>query len=206
VSDVPVTRTIAETRAALERLPRPVVLVPTMGALHEGHLALVREARGFAGRSGAVIMSLFVNPTQFGAGEDYHRYPRDEGRDLALAAREGVDLVFAPGVEKMYPHGSTTTVHVAGPLTESFEGATRPGHFDGVATVVTKLFAIVRPDAAFFGRKDAQQLALVRRLVADLHLGVRIIGVHTVRAADGLALSSRNANLDARGRGGGARP
>jgi pantoate--beta-alanine ligase len=200
------TRTITMTRAALATLPHPpTALVPTMGALHDGHLALLREARRFAGPSGSVVMSLFVNPTQFGAGEDYARYPRDEARDLALAGDQGVDLVFAPSADEMYPTGFATTVHVAGPLSEAFEGADRPGHFDGVATVVAKLFAVVRPDAAFFGRKDAQQLALIRRLAADLDPGVEVVGVETVRAADGLALSSRNAYLDERARAAAAR-
>jgi len=187
-----VTRTVDETRGALLTLPRPLGLVPTMGALHEGHLALVRAARE---RCAAVAASLFVNPTQFGPGEDFARYPRDEGRDLALFEGSGVDLVFAPAPEEMYAADAATTVRVAGPLAETLEGAGRPGHFDGVATVVTKLFTIVGPDLAFFGRKDAQQLALIRRLARDLDLPVEVVAVPTVREPDGLAMSSRNAYL-----------
>ena len=145
------TRTIAQTRAALASLPRPVALVPTMGALHDGHVALLRAARRFAGPSGSMVMSLFVNPTQFGAGEDYARYPRDEARDLALARDEGVDLVFAPSADEMYPRGFATSVRVAGPLSERFEAVDRPGHFDGVATVVTscsRSCAPTRPSSA----------------------------------------------------------
>jgi len=187
-----VCRTVRETRAALRRARRPLGLVPTMGALHDGHLALVAAARG---RCATVAASLFVNPTQFGRGEDYDRYPRDEARDLALFEEAGVDLVFAPPVEEMYPEGFATTVHVGGALTETLEGAARPGHFDGVATVVVKLFGIVQPDLAFFGQKDAQQLAVVRRVVRDLDLPVEVVAVPTVREPDGLAMSSRNAYL-----------
>ena len=143
-------------------------------------------------------MSLFVNPTQFGPGEDLDRYPRDEDRDRAIAAEEGVDRIFAPTVEEMYPDGFSTTVSV-GDLGARFEGAHRPGHFDGVATVVLKLFNLLRPDAAYFGQKDAQQLAVIRRMTADLDLGVEIRAVETVREPDGLALSSRNAYLSRRG-------
>jgi pantoate--beta-alanine ligase len=163
-----------------------------MGALHEGHLALVRSARE---RCATVVASLFVNPTQFGAGEDFARYPRDEARDLALFEEAGVGVVFAPAPEEMYAADASTTVHVAGPITESLEGADRPGHFDGVATIVTKLLTIVAPDVAFFGQKDAQQLALIRRLVRDLDLPVEVAAVPTVREPDGLAMSSRNAYL-----------
>jgi pantoate--beta-alanine ligase len=166
-------------------------LVPTMGALHAGHRALLRRARA---ECDEVVMSLFVNPAQFGPGEDFDRYPRDEARDRAIAAAEGVDRVFAPTVAEMYPDGFSTTVSV-GALGTVFEGAYRPGHFDGVATVVLKLFAAVRPDAAYFGEKDAQQLAVIRRMTADLGLGVEIRAVETVREDDGLALSSRNAYL-----------
>ncbi len=168
-------------------------LVPTMGALHDGHRALLRAARAEHDR---VIMSLFVNPTQFGPGEDYAAYPRDLDRDRSIAAAEGVDEVYAPTVEEMYPEGFDTTVRV-GDLAARFEGAHRPGHFDGVATVVAKLFTRVRPDAAYFGEKDAQQLAVIRRMTADLDLGVAIRAVATVREPDGLALSSRNARLSA---------
>jgi len=187
-----VARTVDEARGALATLPRPLGLVPTMGALHEGHLALVRAGRA---RCAAVAASLFVNPTQFGAGEDFARYPRHEARDLALFDEAGVDVVFAPPAEEMYSIDASTTVHVSGPITESLEGADRPGHFDGVATVVTKLFTIVAPDVAFFGQKDAQQLALIRRLVRDLDLPVEVAAVPTVREPDGLALSSRNVYL-----------
>ena len=168
-----------------------VGLVPTMGALHAGHRALLRRARA---ECEEVVMSLFVNPAQFGPNDDFERYPRDEARDRAIAAEEGVDRVFAPTVAEMYPDGFATTVSVGG-LGAIFEGAHRPGHFDGVATVVAKLFNIVRPDAAYFGQKDAQQLAVIRRMAADLALGVEIRAVETVREDDGLALSSRNAYL-----------
>jgi len=192
-----VTRRVADTRAALAELPRPLALVPTMGALHEGHLSLLRAARAWAGPAGSVVMSLFVNPTQFGPDEDYARYPRSAAHDLELAQREGADLVFAPQARDMYPDGFATTVHVGGPLTESLEGAMRARHFDGVATVVTKLLTIIRPEAAFFGRKDAQQFAVIRRLNDDLNLGVEVVGCATVREPDGLAMSSRNRYLSA---------
>ena len=168
-----------------------VGLVPTMGALHDGHRALLRAARAECDR---VVMSLFVNPTQFGPGEDLDRYPRDEAGDRAFAAAEGVDEVYAPSVEEMYPDGFATTVSV-GALAARYEGHHRPGHFDGVATVVLKLFARVRPNVAYFGRKDAQQLAVVRRMVTDLDVPVAIRAVPTVREADGLAVSSRNVFL-----------
>ncbi len=176
-----VARTIAEARAALADVPRPLGLVPTMGALHEGHLALVTAPR--ASSCATVAASLFVNPTQFGAGEDLARYPRDEQRDFELFERTGVDVVFAPAADEMYPAGACTTVRVAGPLTEKYEAEQRPGHFDGVATVVVKLFDIVRPDVAFFGEKDAQQLALIRRVVRDLDLPVEVAGVATAARA-----------------------
>jgi pantoate--beta-alanine ligase len=162
-----------------------------MGALHAGHQALLRRARA---ECDEVVMSLFVNPAQFGPEEDFDRYPRDEARDRAIAAEEGVDRVFAPSVAEMYPAGFATTVSV-GALGTVFEGAHRPGHFDGVATVVLKLFNLLRPDTAYFGQKDAQQLAVIRRMTADLGLGVEIRAVETVREDDGLALSSRNAYL-----------
>jgi pantoate--beta-alanine ligase len=168
-----------------------VALVPTLGALHDGHRALLRAARAECDR---VVMSLFLNPTQFGPGEDLDRYARDEARDRAIAAEEGVEEVYAPPAEEMYPPGFATRVTVRG-LAERFEGAARPGHFDAVATVVLKLFHRLRPDIAYFGQKDAQQLAVVRRMVADLDVPVRIRPVDTVRAPDGLALSSRNAYL-----------
>ena len=168
-----------------------VALVPTMGALHDGHRALLRAARAAAP---TVVMSLFVNPAQFGPGEDFARYPRDEGADVAIAEDEGADVVFAPDVATMYPPGFATTVD-PGPLGDQLEGQARPGHFRGVATVVTRLFGLVRPQSAFFGDKDYQQLIIVRSAARDLALGVEVAGVPTVRDADGLALSSRNRYL-----------
>ncbi|MDQ2923548.1 MAG: pantoate--beta-alanine ligase [Candidatus Dormibacteraeota bacterium] len=168
-----------------------VGLVPTMGALHDGHLSLVEEARR---QNSKVIVSIFVNPIQFGPGEDYTRYPRDLDRDAALLQRAGICAVYRPGVEVMYPPGSSTRVHVAG-VSHPFEGAARPGHFDGVATVVAKLFAATEPDRAYFGQKDAQQVAVVKRMARDLDSPVRICVCPTIREADGLALSSRNAYL-----------
>jgi pantoate--beta-alanine ligase len=182
-----VTRTIAEVRAALPA--GRVGLVPTMGAFHEGHLSLFRAARR---ECDAVVVSLFVNPTQFGEGEDLDRYPRDEARDAGLAEEVGVDVLFAPSADEMYPEGFGTWVDVEGLGAES---SARPGHFRGVATVCLKLFNIVRPQAAYFGQKDAQQAALLRRLVRDLNLELELRVLPTVRDADGLALSSRNAYL-----------
>ena len=188
-----VSRTVAELRAERAALPAPVGLVPTMGALHEGHLSLVRRARE---ECASVIASLFVNPTQFGPNEDLARYPRDEERDARLFVENGVDLLFAPSVEEIYPPGHATTVSV-GRLSERLEGRHRPGHLEGVATVVTVLLSIVAPDRAYFGEKDAQQLAVIRRLVRDLALPVEVVGCPTVRDPDGLALSSRNVYLSA---------
>ena len=168
-----------------------VALVPTMGGLHDGHRALLRVARADADR---VVMSLFVNPTQFGQGEDYTRYPRDADRDRRIAAEEGVDEVYAPTVEDVYPTGFSTSVDV-GPLGTVFEGRSRPGHFAGVATVVLKLFQRVRPDIAVFGQKDAQQVAVIRRMVRDLDVPVALRIVDTVREPDGLAVSTRNGYL-----------
>ncbi|MGH3899693.1 MAG: pantoate--beta-alanine ligase [Pseudonocardiaceae bacterium] len=182
---------------AIRRTGRPVVLVPTMGALHGGHRELIRAARAIPGAS--TVVSIFVNPLQFGPQEDLDRYPRRLDTDLAMCREEGVELVFAPEVDTMYPAGSDTTV-VPGPLGAELEGASRPGHFAGVLTVVAKLFGIVGPDRAFFGEKDYQQLVLVQRMAADLRLGVQVVGVPTVREPDGLALSTRNNYLDAEAR------
>ncbi|MGH2731318.1 MAG: pantoate--beta-alanine ligase [Actinomycetota bacterium] len=191
-----VVRTAAELRSELggsRAAGLRVGFVPTMGALHEGHVSLVRAARA---ATDVVVMSIFVNPLQFVAGEDFATYPRDEATDLGVAEVSGVDVVFIPSVGEMYPEGRTTTVSV-GDLGDTLEGRARPGHFDGVATVVAKLFNIVQPDVAFFGQKDAQQVAVVRRMVADLSLPVTVVVGPTVRARDGLALSSRNAYLSA---------
>lgn len=173
--------------------PRRLALVPTMGALHEGHLSLIRRARELAD---VVAVSIFVNPLQFGPGEDFERYPRAFETDLEACASEGVALVFAPPLDVVYPEDPVVRVS-AGSMGERFEGASRPSHFDGVLTVVLKLFQLVRPDVAVFGEKDAQQLALVRRMVRDLDLGVEIVAGATVRDGDGLAISSRNAYLSA---------
>jgi pantoate--beta-alanine ligase len=186
-----VFRTIDEVRAWRRGLHGSVGLVPTMGYLHEGHLSLVREARR---RDDHVVATIFVNPTQFAPNEDLARYPRDEASDLALLEREGVDAVFAPSVDVMYPDRYSTYVVVEG-ITQRLEGASRPTHFRGVTTVVLKLFNIVRPDRAYFGRKDAQQLVVIRRMACDLDLPIEIIGMPIVREADGLAMSSRNAYL-----------
>jgi pantoate--beta-alanine ligase len=185
-------RTIAGLRAELAKAPRPVGLVPTMGFFHDGHLSLMRAARE---TNATVVVSLFVNPAQFGPNEDLEAYPRDEARDLALAEAEGVDMVFAPSVEEVYPAGFSTTVEVEG-LTEPLDGAARPGHFKGVTTIVTKLLNMVGPDAAYFGQKDAQQALVIRKLVSDLNMPVRIEVCPTIRESDGLALSSRNAYLN----------
>ena len=188
--------TVAALRVARRDAPRPVGLVPTMGALHDGHLALVRAARD---ECATVVATIFVNPTQFGPGEDLERYPRSLPGDLALLEREGVDHVFTPSVEEMYPSGFVTTVHLDGPALP-LEGAARHGHFDGVATVVAKLLLQSLPDRAYFGRKDGQQTAVVRRLARDLDISTEIVVVPTVREADGLAMSSRNAYLTPEGR------
>lgn len=187
-----VVETAASLRKARQELSGTVGLVPTMGYLHEGHLALVRAARE---ECDSVVVSIFVNPAQFGPHEDYAAYPRDMPRDLALLERGGVDVVFAPPLEEMYPAGFGTFVKVEG-LTERLEGASRPGYFRGVTTVVGKLLNLIQPDRAYFGRKDAQQLRVVRKMVADLGMPIEIVGVETVREPDGLAMSSRNSRLN----------
>ena len=196
------TPALASTRAELATLLADaraggelVGLVPTMGALHEGHASLMRVARERVG-TGPVVVSIFVNPLQFGAGEDLGRYPRTLDEDLKLCEREGVDIVFAPSVEEVYPGGEPQVSVKPGPLAKVLEGKTRPGHFRGVLTVVAKLFGLVRPDVAVFGQKDYQQLTLIRRMVLDLNMGVEVVGAETVREPDGLALSSRNSYLD----------
>jgi pantoate--beta-alanine ligase len=189
-----VATTRAELNAARGLLPGPVVLVPTMGALHDGHRALLRRARELAGQTGTVAVSIFVNPLQFGPNEDLDRYPRTLDADLKTCAAERADLVFAPGASEMYPAQQRVMVD-PGPAGEILEGEFRPGFFHGVLTVVLKLFSLVRPDIAVFGQKDAQQLALVAAMVADFALGIEVEAVPTVRAADGLALSSRNKYL-----------
>jgi pantoate--beta-alanine ligase len=189
-------RTVAELRTALRparRAERTIGLVPTMGSLHDGHLSLIAAAREQADE---VVVSLFVNPAQFEDAGDLAAYPRDEARDAALAAEAGADLLFAPSLEEIYPPGFCTEVRVNGPLTASLEGEHRgPGHFHGVTTVVTKLLNMAQPDVAFFGQKDAQQALVIRRLVRDLDIDVRIEIAPTVREPDGLALSSRNVRL-----------
>lgn len=191
-----VITTIAGFRAARRSLAGSVGLVPTMGFLHEGHLKLVECARE---DNQVVAVSIFVNPTQFGPNEDFAHYPRDPDRDLALLREAGVHLVFMPGVDEMYPPDFQTAIELS-EVTQGLEGARRPGHFRGVATVVAKLFNVVQPTRAYFGQKDAQQVAVIRRMVADLSMPVEVVVVPTVRAADGLALSSRNSYLTPRQR------
>jgi pantoate--beta-alanine ligase len=189
------TQTIPDTRtaiAAARAQHKTIAFVPTMGFLHEGHLSLIDVAR----ENGAefVVVSVFVNPTQFGPNEDFERYPRDEAKDRGLLEGRNVDLLFLPAVDVMYPPGSQTKVQVGG-VARPLEGERRPGHFDGVATVVLKLFDIVQPDLAVFGRKDAQQCAVIDRMVRDLDVPVRLVFAETIREADGLAMSSRNSYL-----------
>ena len=197
VSQPAVLATKAALAAARPALAAPVVLVPTMGALHAGHAALLRAARALAGPDGTVVVSIFVNPLQFRPGEDLDRYPRTMDADLALCAREAVTAVFAPAVAEIYPGGPPAVTVDPGPVGRVFEGEFRPGFFDGVLTVVLKLFHLVRPDVAVFGAKDAQQLALVRRMVRDTDLDITIEAVPIVRDPDGLATSSRNRYLSA---------
>jgi pantoate--beta-alanine ligase len=187
-----VVTTVGEMRRLRARMAGSVGLVPTMGYLHEGHLSLVRRARA---ENEQLVVTIFVNPTQFGPQEDYQRYPRDPERDLRLLEQEGADAVFMPGVEEMYPPGFDAWVEVGESLTGRLEGASRPGHFRGVTTVVAKLFNVVQAQRAYFGQKDGQQLAVIRRMAADLNMDVEIVAVPTVREPDGLAMSSRNAYL-----------
>jgi pantoate--beta-alanine ligase len=189
----PKPRDVGDVTRALRHTGRRVTLVPTMGALHDGHLTLVRAAKRVPGS--VVVVSIFVNPLQFGAGEDLDAYPRTLDNDLAMLRDEGVEIVFAPTAADMYPNGLRTTVQ-PGPLAAELEGGPRPTHFGGVLTVVLKLLQIVRPDQIFFGEKDYQQLVMIRQMVADLNVDVQVVGVPTVREADGLAMSSRNRYLD----------
>ena len=187
-----VIETIAEMRQLRLKLTEPVGLVPTMGYLHEGHIALVRQARK---ENSSVVVSIFVNPTQFGPQEDFKQYPRNPQRDLALLEEEKTDIVFMPSTAEMYPLQFSSWVEVS-KITERLEGASRPGHFRGVATVVAKLFNIVQPTRAYFGQKDAQQLVVIKRMVADLNMNLEVVAVPTVREPDGLAMSSRNTYLN----------
>jgi pantoate--beta-alanine ligase len=186
-----IVKTIPEIRALRQKLSGTVGFVPTMGYLHEGHLALVKQARM---ENSAVIVSIYVNPTQFGPREDFGAYPRDLNRDLELLRGGGADIVFVPSDDEIYSPGFSSWVDVE-KVTERLEGASRPGHFRGVATVVTKLFNIVQPSRAYFGQKDAQQVVVIKRMVADLNMGVEVVVVPTVRESDGLAMSSRNIYL-----------
>lgn len=191
-----VLRTRTELRVALAEVARPVGLVPTMGWLHEGHRSLMRRARA---ENATTVTTIFVNPRQFNEATDFKGYPRDEERDIAICAAEGVDIVWIPAVEEVYPRGFDTTVRV-GAVAEPLEGAARPGHFEGVATVVAILFALAGADRAYFGQKDAQQVAVVTRMATDLGLPTQVVPCPIVREADGLALSSRNVRLSAQER------
>jgi len=188
-----VARTRSELRAALADRPRPFGLVPTMGWLHAGHRSLFERARG---ENATTVATVFVNPRQFNEAADYQRYPRNEGRDLAICEEQGVDVVFAPSVDEVYPPGFDTTV-VVGAVARPLEGAARPGHFDGVATVVAILFDLIGANRAYFGQKDAQQVMVIRRMARDLAIPTDVIACPTVREPDGLALSSRNVHLSA---------
>ncbi|MGX1669561.1 pantoate--beta-alanine ligase [Streptomyces sp. NPDC055400] len=190
-----VLHTADELRTRARAGRRAVVM--TMGALHDGHAELIRTARSIAGADGEVVTTVFVNPLQFGAGEDLDRYPRTLDSDVKIAEQAGADVVFAPSVDEVYPGGEPQVRVTAGPMGERLEGASRPGHFDGMLTVVAKLLHLTAADIALFGQKDAQQLALIRRMVRDLNFAVEIVGVPTVREHDGLALSSRNRYLSA---------
>lgn len=191
VGEIQVVRTRGALRKALDGAPRPIGLVPTMGWLHEGHRALIQRARD---ENSTTVVSIFVNPRQFGDPADLEQYPRNEARDVAISAEEGADLVFAPTVDEVYPPGFDTTVQV-GAVSRPLEGAARPGHFDGVATVVAILFGLVGAERAYFGQKDAQQLLVIRRMATDLALPTEVIAHPTVREPDGLAMSSRNVHL-----------
>jgi len=195
-----VIETVAEMKRIRRQLAEPVGLVPTMGYLHEGHLTLVRNAKA---ENASLVVSIFVNPTQFGPKEDFAKYPRDPQRDLAMLKQEGTDIVFMPTVEEIYPPKFTSWV-VVEKVTERLEGAVRPGHFKGVATVVAKLFNIVEPAKAYFGQKDAQQVVVIKRMVADLNMNLEVVVVPTVREPDGLAMSSRNVYLNPQERQGAA--
>jgi pantoate--beta-alanine ligase len=188
-----IVRTRSELRDALDGVDRPIGLIPTMGWLHDGHRALIRQARA---SDATTVVTIFVNPRQFNVARDYTKYPRDEARDLAICEAEGVDVVFAPDAAEVYPTGFDTTVSV-GAVAQPLEGAARPGHFDGVATVVAILFGLVGADRAYFGQKDAQQVMVIRRMAMDLAIPTAVIACPTVREPDGLALSSRNVHLSA---------
>ncbi len=191
VASTLVVRTREDLRAALKQAPRPLGLVPTMGWLHDGHRALMRRARA---DNAIVVVTIFVNPRQFGDAADLAQYPRNEARDVAICEGEGVDIVFAPSVDEVYLPGFDTTVTV-GEIAQPLEGAARPGHFDGVATVVAILFGLVRAERAYFGQKDAQQVAVITRMALDLAIPTEVVACPTVREPDGLAMSSRNAHL-----------